>query len=290
MHKVLSKSIAAELTDLRAASDAGGGTVINSTSKVIELPFGSSWIDITARNFVAAVVTQFALCPRLTIISTTDLLSTTAYTSKQEPTALATYPTQDISNEMQDGDAENFAIDALDTIANNNAIYVGSAVPFRGVAVTIGDPNSTAKVLTVKYPVAKTWTDISDSDGTETGGTTTLAQDGSVTWTVPNPWTRTSLVGIGDTTIKESWSIANLYWTRWEVNGALDASCDIRTMIGLNKSTAYPELIEGKSLEFAVDTDYTAAVEALTDAGTANIIINVAVLDSVLTGKKEVLP
>jgi hypothetical protein len=61
-------------------------------------------------------------------------------------------------------------------------------------------------------------------------------------------------------------------------------------MVGLNKSTSYPELIEGKALEFAIDTDYTAAVEALTDAGTGNLIVNVAVLDPNATGKVEVLP
>ncbi len=288
----LSKSIAAELTDLRAASDAGGGTALTSTSGVIELPFGSSWMDITATNFGGAAVVKFALCPRLTIVATTDLLVSTANHGAVEPTDIANFPTQNISNEMQDGDTENFAVDSIGTFANGFAIYVGAAVPFRGAALTLGNVNSETKLLTVKYPndTGKVWTDISDSDGTETGGTTTLAQNGDVTWTVPTTWVKASLVETGDTVLKESWSIANLYWTRWEFSGVLTSNTDIRTMIGLNKSTAYPELIEGKSLEFAVDTDFTAAIEALTDANTASIIINVAVLDSNLTGKKEALP
>lgn len=290
MHKVLSKSVAAELTDLRAASTAGGGTALNTTSVVIELPFGSSWVDILPRNFVTAVVAQIALCPRLTIITTQDLLATTAKHTGA-PALISTFPTQDISDEMQDGDATNFAVDAIDTFANGDAIYVGASVPFRGVGITLGDVNSATEVLTVKYPdKSGNWTDISDSDGTQTGGDTSLGQAGDVTWTVPEVWTAFSLNKLEDTVLTESWAKANLFWTRWEFTGALSASVDIRTMIGLNKSTAYLELIEGKPLEFAVDTDATAAIEALVDAGTGNLVVNVAVLDPNLTGKKEVLP
>ena len=149
------------------------------------------------------------------------------------------------------------------------------------------DPNNTASVLTVNYWNGGAWTAISETDGTETGGNTAFAQDGSVTWTVPAAWARASLVAIGDTALKASWSMQPLYWTRWEVSATTEATWAILQMRSLNRSTAYAELLEGQVFECGLAGDLVACVEALTDAGTANVVVNAGVLDGSVTGKRE---
>jgi len=53
-----------------------------------------------------------------------------------------------------------------------------------GFTIDLGDVNSNAVTMTVSAWRSGSWTGVSAlSDGTETGGTTTLAQDGTVTWT-----------------------------------------------------------------------------------------------------------
>ena len=276
VHRVSAETVAARFGEIRAASTASGGTALTNVLGLTSIPLGASWLSITARNFVGANVARFILSPRLTIVVTTNALGSggVQHILPDEPTTITQHPTQVISDEMQDGDAEDFAIDSFDTAANNNYIYVGADVPFRGVAVDLNNKNDVASVLTVNYPVNKAWVDTGNGDTTDVGGDT-LKQDGNVTWTVPVPWTKQSLVTMGDTTIKETWSIANLYWTRWEVSSALDTT-DLVQMRALNRSTVYAELLEGQTIEFAVDPSSVSSVEALTDAGTANLIINVA--------------
>jgi hypothetical protein len=295
MHKVLSQSIAAELKEIRSAPDsdgsqAAGGPALSTTAKVLSIPIGADWVSITPRNFAACGTVRFALTPRLTIVVTTDaLVSSGVRDDTAEPTAVSTYGTQDISDEMQDGDQEDFAMDSFPAVAATNYVYVGSHETFRGVAVDIGSNAQTnATVLTVRYPDGVgTWKDISDTDGTIQPAGDSMGKDGDVTWTVPTDWYRASLVSHGDTTVREPWSMANLYWTRWEWSAVTDANWDIRQLRALSKSTAYAELLEGQPIDCAVDTRNVANVEALTDAGTANVVVNAGILDTDVTGRKE---
>ena len=126
--------------------------------------------------------------------------------------------------------------------------------------------------------------DSSASSVASNNADTTMAKDGDVTWTVPTAWQKRSLVDTGDTAVRESWSTAELYWTRWEVSGALDASWDLRQLRALSASVAYAELVEGQPLQFAVNTAKIANVEALTDAGTCNLVVNAGTLEA---GMKE---
>ena len=252
--------IPVELTEIRAASTASGGTALSTTLAQDEIPFGSDYLSITPRALSGAAVVRFALNPFLTIFYTTDA-------------GLSIDNIVDISDEMQDGDATDHALDNFPA-ASTGLIYVGARVPFRGVAVTMGDKNDDATVITVNYWNGGAWTDISDTDGTDDGGDS-MKQDGSVTWTVPAAWTRASLAAIGDTfpsgTPEQG---AVRYWTRWQWSNALDASIDVRTMLALNRSTSYAELVDGQTIEFKVSDREIGNVEALTNAGTANLIIN----------------
>ena len=130
VHRVTAETVAGRFGELRAASTAGGGTALTTTLGVTSIPFGSSWMSISARNFSGADVAQFILGPRLTIVVTTNALGTSGvhHTFPTEPTTIAEFPTQEISDEMQDGDTEDFAMDAIDTAANNDFIYVGAHI------------------------------------------------------------------------------------------------------------------------------------------------------------------
>ena len=252
-----------------------GGPALSTTLKVLSIPLGSHWLSITPRNFIGAGVARFALNPYLVIVKTSDLL-------------VAAGNASDHSVELQDGDTTDVQFDALDTAANGDFIYVGANVQFRGAAVRVGaDPQNTASVLTVKYWNGA-WTDVSATDGTTSGGAT-FAASGNVTWTVPATWTKASLQAIGDVgasaaAFRDSWAvkqpfIASLYWTRWEVSAATEATWNLSQLRALNRSTAYAELLEGQTFEQSIQSEGpggVACVEILTDAGTASVVINSA--------------
>ncbi|KKL62645.1 hypothetical protein LCGC14_2183140, partial [marine sediment metagenome] len=245
---------------------SGGGTALTTTLSIIGIPLRSDYISITARNFVGCAVARVALNPWLTIIHTTDSLVDTGNIT-------------DISEQMQNNDTIDYKLGTLDTAANDGFVYVGSPLPFIGVKVDIGpDVQATTSVLTVKYGTDGGWIDLVDADGTESGGAT-LAVDGDVTWAIPTTWKKTTLLDIGDTTLSgEDWSRESLYWTRWEVSAQID-STDLKQMRALTRSPDYAELIEGQSFEVMNPTDTVeriACIEALTDAGTCNLIVNVA--------------
>ena len=226
------------------------------------------------RNFASsAVVVRYSLNPYLIVGKTTDAL-----------VAVANFT--DASSSMQDEDtATTLVLNSFDTAANNDYLYIGSHIPFRGVRVIIGGANSNASVLTVKYRKSDgTWADISASDGTDSGGAT-FAQTGNVTWTLPTDWVTASLVATGDTSLPAigaaKINIATeptVYWTRWQVSAALDSAVTATGMLAMNRSTAYDEIMETEIDESRIATHQylgTGCVEALTDTGTANLLIKI---------------
>jgi hypothetical protein len=141
--------------------------------------------------------------------------------------------------------------------------------------VVVGSTVQTAaRVLTINYWDGGAWVDLENSEGTKVGSDC-LQQNGDETWTVPTAWTRSSLKAIGATTRGDGPFAANLYWTQWTVNGALTDPFDLRDIVGLNQSSVYSELAEGVPLEIGLRTARISAVEAKTDTGTANLIVNV---------------
>lgn len=258
--------LAGPLGEIRAASTAGGGTALTTTAGFIQIPTGVRHLMITPRNFSTGVVAQIALNPYLVVIKTAD--------------ALATAPT-DYSENAQDGSAAtDVTLSSLDTAANLDFLYVGSHLPFRGVVCDIDAANGTASVLTVKYwqdAAPDAWTDITATDGTTSGGAT-FAVDGNVTWTVPTDWLKASLLTIADTTLSFPYAGLPMYWTRWEVSVALDSSTTLNSMLSMNRSTAYWELLSGQPLEERITKGLggIGCVEALMNAGTGNLIVNAA--------------
>jgi len=273
------KTIPVKLADLRAASTADGGAALDTTVTgaasisalgITAIPFGSDYISITPRNFSGAAVAKYSLNPFLTIFWTDD----------------SGLNVNDITDEMQDGDSVDSAIDDLPTFANGGAMYIGALEPFRGVAVDVGaDPNSQANNLTVKFWNGASWITVSNTDATDTGAG--FAVDGTVTWTEPATWARDSLNAIG-TLIGSGFEFdfpkdvpesgASMYWTRWEWSDVMDSSTDIVQMFALNRSTAPAEYIEGLTVEFSLGRREIGNVQGSTNAGTANLLINVGVL------------
>jgi hypothetical protein len=258
--------IPVELTELRAASTASGGTALTATLALIAIPFGADYLSITPRNFSGAAVARVLLNPYLTIFFTTD----------------AGVTTTDISDEMQDGDTADVNIDDF-PITGTGFFYVGAPIQFRGVKVDVGTGNNDdTAALTVKYWNGS-WVDLSTahnlSDGTDVGGDS-FFQDGDVTWDVPSVWVKETLDGIGDTLPSERVSFVPsrstpMYWTRWEWDAALDSDTDVAGMQALNRVTTYAELLEGQAVEIRVSDRKLGCVEALTNAGTANLVVNV---------------
>ena len=262
------------LGEFRAASTAGGGTALTTTATCIALSLNAHHAFLTPRNFAGAVVAKVAFNPWLTILKTSDNLAT---------------PPVDYSEAAQDGDASvDVVLSDFDTLANGDFLLIGSHMPFRGVLIDIDGANAgAASVLTVTYWNGTAWVTTSATDGTTSGGVT-MAVDGAVTWTVPAPWKAESLQGIfakvgpADCAPFKNPNLTipyaeKMYWTRWVTDVVFDASTTANSMLALNRSTAYGELLAGQVHERRLHRGLGGfgCVEALTDAGTANLIVNV---------------
>jgi hypothetical protein len=257
--------VAGPLGFLRAASTAGGGTALSTSAAFIQLPQGTTRVFLIPRNFATAVVAKIAVNPYLIVLRTQDDLATAT----------------DYSEAAQDNDTStSVVLNSQGTAAQADYLFVGSHVPFRGARVVIGNTNSNASVLTVKYRKSDdTWADITATDGTTTGGAT-FGQTGNVTWTVPTDWKQTNLASIASPAPADAIPQRStpLYWTRWEVSAALDSTTSATSLLAMNRSTAYSEWPAGLVIEERVQRGPggMGCIEALTDAGTANLIVNVA--------------
>ena len=258
--------ISGPLGEFRAASTAGGGTALTSTAGYIQLPRETSHILITPRNFSTAVVVQVALNPWLVVLKTTD--------------NMMGLPT-DYSEAAQDADAAtDVEVSSLGLLASGDFLLVGSHLPFRGVYIDVDGTNSLGTAaLDVFYWDGATWVDYSDTDGTFS--TRVFAQDGLVSWTISVNWRAAKLKDLYPNAPKAYYSDLDLLWTRWSVDAALtDTSVTFNSMVAANRSTAYAELLSGQTFEERIKHGIggIGCVEALTDAGTANLIVNVATL------------
>lgn len=269
------------LGEFEAASTAGGGTALTTTAKSYGLLLGAKWVSMTPRNFSTAAVVKCKLVPWLTILKSTDNMATLGNLS-------------DVSNAAQD--ASTSTTISLNSLATGTGeVWIGSHVPFRGVYIDVQNTNSTGStVLTVKY-----WNDaglvsLAATDGTSSS--VSLDQDGTVTWTVPstgagNAWKAASLNTILKTTGKNTTGFDGqpyyddkLYWTQWTWDKSLDSSVSLNSIVALSRRAAYGELLSGQTYSEKTHVGYLGAggYEALTDAGTANIIVNCASLNGLL--------
>lgn len=253
-----------EIGEFRAATSAGGGSALTTAPIFIPVPDATAHLDIIPRNFnTSTAVAQVALNPYLTVLKTMDNLATdTDYSQAAQ----------------QPGFATTVNLDSLATLANKGFILVGSWVPFRGVNIAVTTPNAVVSTLTVKYWNGSSWVTTSATDGTASGGAT-LAVAGNVSWTVPSAWTLATLINTG---LSPSSSIPStsqaMYWTRWEVSATLSATTRLTSMLAMNRSTAYAELLSGQIFEEMISKGIGGfgCVEAQMSSGTGNVVVNVA--------------
>lgn len=272
-----SDSFPGALSEARAASSAGGGTSLSTTASIVGFPNGTSHVAIVARNFSTAVVVKFALNPYLHILKSTDKLATVTSYSKVG---------------QQNPASTGVVIDGLDTLANGNAMFIGAATPFRGLAVTMSaSVNAVAATLLAEYWNGSAWVTLSATDGTANAGAT-FGKTGNITWTVPTAWAATLLPNTKNPVVSPVTALnaeqyiqgakgvtLPLYWTRLSVSAALTAGTTANTIFSLNRSTTYAEMVADSLLQFrtpvkGVDLNAVSCVEALTDAGTASLIVN----------------
>lgn len=271
------ETIVGPLGEVQAASTAGGGTALTTTAGYIQLPVGTKHIDLIPRNFATAVVVQWLKNPWLTILKTSD--AGNVFT--------------DYSYVAQDGSTSTSVdLSLLGTLANGDALYVGSHVPFGGVYIDVDGANGNANDLTVSYWNGVAWTAISETDNTDTGAA--LAVDGTVTWTVPSDWITAELrrvasaIGAAPVVVHQGARPAmvpeldtlgeKLFWTRWEWSAAMDSATTLDSMIGLSRHSAYHEIPSGMAWQEAVTVGPggISSLQVKTDAGTANLIVDCA--------------
>jgi hypothetical protein len=122
----------------------------------------------------------------------------------------------DYTLEVSDGLTSTVAVlDSLNTYANNECLFIRTPVPANGLGFTIGAANGNASTATVYYRKNDgTWADTSATDGTKSGSTT-LAVDGSMTWTHPSDEVSCYMYG------------ASGFWYQLRFSAQLDAEVEI---------------------------------------------------------------
>ncbi len=262
---------------------AGASKGVACTTTAAFTPFhqGTEHIDIVPRNLSTAVVVKYAFCPYLIILKADSADGLGGHL-------------EDNTQVAQDGSTATSV--TLSSFAAGRALYVGSAIPFRGAHVDVDGANSTGStVITVSYWNGSAWVDTSDTDGTISGGIS-LAQDGAITWTVPSEWQLATLnqlaAGAGETldSSGQKWSYVNMYWTKWTWSHAMDSAVTLDHILGINESTAYAELTDSTAYEGRIHNGFgangVAGIEALTDDGTANLIVTCSAMNGYFsTGK-----
>jgi hypothetical protein len=223
-------------------------------------------------------VAQFLLCPYLWIVKGASV-------GGQAPPTFTDY-----SDQGQQPAGTGITLSSLDTLANGAALYLGADVPFAGTAVDMSSAvNGTVSTLLVEYWNGTGWVSLSATDNTAAGNAT-FAQDGLVTWTMPAAglWVKAHLsdglanpplnltAATKDAYLSNGINRTPQYWTRWTVSVALDSSTVPTTMIALNRSTAYLEVLPANVLEFRPVKAHggVSALQCKADAGTFALILN----------------
>lgn len=265
------------INEARAASTAGGGTALTNAATLIGFPKGTSHAEIIARNFATAVVVKWALNPFMAIYVTADggrNFTDSSDAGQQNPAV-----------------ASSISLSSLATLGNGGAVMLGSVVPWRGIKVVMsGSVNAVASVMLGEFWNGTAWATLSVTDGTAAAGAT-FGQSGDVTWTVPTTWVADNLPNTLTQGLKQftpplppsqyrAYSEAapfKLFWARFTVSAALTAATAANSMFSYNRSTAYAEMLENSLEAFRVQKSLggVACAELLTDAGTANAVVNV---------------
>ena len=254
---------------------AASGVACTTTAAFTPFIKGTEHINLEPRNFASsAAIIKFAFCPYLVILKADSADGLGGHL-------------EDNSDVAQDGSTDTSV--TLSAFASGRALYVGSAIPFRGAHIDVDGANSTGStVITVSYWNGAEWVDSSDTDGTISGGVS-LAQDGAITWTVPSAWQLSTLdklaaaAGESLDSSGQKYKDTSMYWTKWTWNQDMDAAVTLDHILGINESTAYSELTSSTAYEGRVHhgfgTNGLGGIEMLTDTGSANVLVTCSAMN-----------
>ena len=254
----------------------GAASGVAGTTTAAFTPFikGTEHINLEPRNFASsAAIIKFALCPYLVILKADSADGLGGHL-------------EDNSDVAQDGSTAT-SVD-MGGFASGRALYVGSAIPFRGAHIDVDGSNSSGSAaLTAYYWNGGSWVDLSDSDGTN--GTRSLRVDGAITWTVPSAWQLSTLdklasaAGESLDSSGQKYKDTNMYWTKWEWSASITAGTTLDHVLGINESTAYSELTSSTAFEGRIHNGFgsngVGGIELLTDTGTANVLITCSAMN-----------
>lgn len=239
----------------RCSEPQYGGTALSTTRAFIAIPAGIGSVIVTPRNFTTAVVAKVAFNPYITVIKTLDSMST---------------PPTDYSEAAQDGATGTLVtLSSLPTLANGGAVYVGAEALFGGLMATVVSANSGGGTMAVTYWDGDSWANITPTDGT-----TNMSATGLITWTVPTDWAKVSLTtALGRVFAGTG---RDQFWVRIATSAAYDSSTTLSSLYAYNQyADALPELASGQVFQTAINRAQNGGnLQALTDAGTANLIVN----------------
>lgn len=246
--------------EFRVSSTASAGSALTTTASYVQLLDNTERVLLTPRNLSTAVIVKVNFNPYLVVLKTID--------------AMATAPTDYTEYAQDNSTSTDVTISSLSTRANGDFLLIGAHEKFRGCYMDIDSTNSTASVtLTVSYWNGIEWVDTANTDG---WSATAFDQDGLTYWTVPDAWRKESIENIYEHCPEFEYTYERLYWTRWEVDKAIDSSVTMNSMVAANRLATYGELVEGQTLSANVykGVGGIGCIEALTNAGTANLIVN----------------
>ena len=257
----------------RTASAAVGNAItagVTAAAAFCAFPVGSNYVSLEVRNLSTAVVVGWLANPYLRVLKTTDNFAAVANTT-------------DYSAVAQNNKPVTGAV-VLSSFATTHALWVGAEIPFRGVFADVNTTNSNTSTCVTAYwsATGPTMATLTSTDGTFSG-VATFNQDGGITWTVPTDWTVGTLRTIASAVNAIPYSGEMLYWVKLTTSAAFDSSTTLDQLLSMNRSTNYASLTTGKPVaEMMLPTGRGrwGCIESKTDAGTANLIVNVATLGS----------
>jgi hypothetical protein len=151
-------------------------------------------------------------------------------------------------------------------------IYFGLEAQPRGITVDVGDVNGTAGTAVVKYSKSDgTFANITVTDGTDTGAT--MAQDGTLTWTVPSDWQEGRIEDFG-VTVATDIPRRKLFWLRYETDNGFDSNTEILNFLAMSEviPTATGFLLEA-GVEYTFDLDASVgSFESISEDGSAGTL------------------
>ena len=255
----------------------GAASGVAGTTTAAFTPFikGTEHINLEPRNFASsAAIIKFALCPYLVILKADSADGLGGHL-------------EDNSDVAQDGSTSTTV--NLNSFTAGRALYVGSAIPFRGVYVDVDTVDDQSAVITVSYWNGSSWVDTGDTDGTIDGGHSLGATAGTIAWTVPSAWQLSTLdklasaAGESLDSSGQKYRDTNMYWTKWTWSATLKSTTDLFHMIGMNESTAYSELTSSTAFEGRIHNGFgsngVGGIELLTDTGTANVLVTCSAMN-----------